>query len=259
MIDFDERVVPGSSSNFMYMEALSRYVFALKYTQKNFKVLDLGCGTGYGSACLAQESMFVLGIDINTEAIKYAKTHYIKKNLKFRKSNLFDIGALKGKYDLICLFEVIEHLKDPKKVLEIIKDLLKPKGILIISTPNIKFSSPDGIIGSSYHLTEYDLGAIKKLLQSEYKNVEIFGQVKTNNAIAAWKDFMESQTKRQTIVDKDKFGIRKLIPRNVKEQIWRIFGNFVGRKTQEYVDINDFPINLDSTKVAHYFIALCQK
>lgn len=259
MMDFDERVIPGSSSNFMYMEALSRYIFALKFAQKNINVLDLGCGTGYGSACLAQRSKYVLGIDINLDAIKYASSHYKRKNLEFKKCDIFETGIFKEKYDLICSFEVIEHLTDPKKYLKIIKNSLNPYGVVLISTPNIKFSSPEGIIDSSYHVREFNLSELKNLLLGEFKKVEIFGQIKSKKAVASWKDFMKSQITRQSIVDSDKFGIRKLIPRGAKEKIWKVLGNFNGRKTQEDVGIKDFPIKSKSARNAHYFIALCHK
>ena len=101
------------------------------------KILDIGCGGGLVSEGMAKLGAEVTGIDFIEENIQIAKEHahqnklrinYLVKNLEKEKLN--------SKYDVIIIFEVLEHLENWKSFLEKIKLHLKPKGVLIISTIN---------------------------------------------------------------------------------------------------------------------------
>ena len=101
------------------------------------KILDIGCGGGLVSEGMAKLGAEVTGIDFIEENIQIAKEHahqnklrinYLVKNLEKEKLN--------SKYDVIIIFEVLEHLESWKSFLEKIKLHLKPKGVLIISTIN---------------------------------------------------------------------------------------------------------------------------
>ena len=257
MMDFNERVIPGVSSNFMFKEALARYEFASKFISAKDNVLDFGCGTGYGSFYLTKLSAHVTGVDIDREALAFARKKYAKKGLNFKHGNVEN--KINEKYNAICSFEVVEHINSPKAYLENIYKSLLPGGYFILSTPNSKVSSPDGKLQSEYHTKEYDFNELSSMLNRRFKSVKIYGQTKSAKAKAAWKDFLVSQDKRQAIVTTDKLGIRKLIPKSVKEKAWKIIGNFAGRKPQEYLDTADFPVTLKNVKMADYFIAVCQK
>ena len=78
-----ERLVPGKVDLELETEHMNRYIFA-KSLVNDKNVLDAACGTGYGSAILAERAQKVFGIDISKEAILYAKSNYQMKNLKFK-------------------------------------------------------------------------------------------------------------------------------------------------------------------------------
>lgn len=258
-MDFNERVIPGISSNFMYREALARYEFGLKFLKPGMRVLDLGCGTGYGDKVLASKGLNVTGIDIDAEAISFARKNYKDENIEFKVGNILNLKDADKYFDAVISFEVIEHLKDPDKFLQNINQVLKPGGFFIMSTPNSEFTSPEGGVASPYHTKEFNQKELNKLLVNKFKKVEIFGQVKSKKALTAWEDFLNSQNARQSAVNTDVLGVRKLIPRSLKEALWRVFGNFFGRRTQDSLGTGDFPISVKSAKLAHYFIAVCQK
>ena len=104
---------------------------------KNLNILDLGCGGGLICEPLARLGAKVTGVDFVKENIQAAKVHAIENNLKitYLKQDLENLN-LKKKYDIIIIFEVIEHLKDVSEFIKKIKLHLKQNGNLLISTIN---------------------------------------------------------------------------------------------------------------------------
>ena len=104
---------------------------------KNLDVLDLGCGGGLISESLSRLNAKVTGVDFVKSNIEVAKQHSIKKKLKINYIQE-DIENLKlsKKFDLIIMFEILEHLNDWNSFLLKIKKNLKRNGIVVISTIN---------------------------------------------------------------------------------------------------------------------------
>ena len=87
---------------------VSRYEFALKYLNQNDKVIDIACGTGWGSKILSEKCHSIIGVDISNDAIKFAKQNYLTNNSKFILSDFFKF-SVKG--DVVVSFETLEHIK----------------------------------------------------------------------------------------------------------------------------------------------------
>lgn len=106
----------------------------------NIKILDLGCGGGLVSEPLARLGADVTGVDFVKENIFIAKKHSIDSKLKIKyfHKDIRNI-SLKEKYDVIIMFEILEHLEDWKKIVINILKYLKPKGKIIFSTINRTF------------------------------------------------------------------------------------------------------------------------
>lgn len=105
---------------------VKRYQFAASKIKPKSFVLDLACGCGYGSKLLHTEGFNVYGVDIDEEAIKYAKEHH--NGPHFVQGHAEDAY---GPFDVIVSFETLEHLKKP---LEALKNFEAP--ILWASVPN---------------------------------------------------------------------------------------------------------------------------
>jgi len=103
------------------------------------RLLELGCATGFMSQYFTQtKHCQVIGVDINLQAIKQARQHCYKTIC----GDLDDKSTWKkiksfAPYDIVFASAVIEHLKHSETTLQLIKQILKPKGILIITTPNV--------------------------------------------------------------------------------------------------------------------------
>lgn len=124
------------SKNFTYRTIIDQLN---KYLKKKNHVLDIGCGAGVLSLYLAHKGNTVDAIDISQKSIDTCKQSAEELNLEkkvfFKKMN-FPYESPSKKYDFILFIEVIEHLKDDNLALKNLFQLLKPKGLAIISTPS---------------------------------------------------------------------------------------------------------------------------
>ena len=104
---------------------------------KNLKILDVGCGGGIICEPLARLGAKVTGIDFAPNNIKVAKIHSKRNNLKINYIYKdIEKSKLDEKFDIILMFEVLEHLDNWKKTIKNIKKNLNKKGMIIISTIN---------------------------------------------------------------------------------------------------------------------------
>ena len=160
----------------IYYLALARYQLACQYAQSKV-ILDAGCGSGYGSEELARAgAKKVYGVDLAADSIDYCQTHHSHPNLIFKQGDLTELDFPDNFFDLICAFETIEHIKDYRKAIAEIYRVLKPGGILIISTPNKAIYSPDTKKPFyPFHYHEFYLEDLKKMLK-DFQIQKIWGQ-----------------------------------------------------------------------------------
>jgi SAM-dependent methyltransferase len=162
--------ITDEAEYYNHLMHIATYQFALKYV-KGKRVLDYGCGSGYGSYMLSDIAEYVSAVDISLEAVNFAKESYKVKNLSF--STLQELSD--EKYDVITSFQVIEHVPDNKEYIRKLKDLLNPEGYLLISTPDKtyrlfnKIQKPWNI----FHLKEYNVNDLNNLLKSYFARVEV--------------------------------------------------------------------------------------
>jgi 2-polyprenyl-3-methyl-5-hydroxy-6-metoxy-1,4-benzoquinol methylase len=103
------------------------------YLKEGMKVLDFGCGQGAFSQQLIDAGLTVDGCDIDTDQIK-ADVHK-KIKIDLNKSEIQ--GSIPDKYDMVIAVEILEHLNNPWKYLSDCLSVLKERGIIVLSTPNI--------------------------------------------------------------------------------------------------------------------------
>ena len=104
---------------------------------ENLEILDLGCGGGLVSESLSRLGANVTGIDFVKNNIEVAKLHAAKKKLKinYRNANIEKL-KINNKYDIIIMYEILEHLDAWQSLLTNITKNLKNNGVIIISTIN---------------------------------------------------------------------------------------------------------------------------
>jgi len=175
-----ECVVPNKTPYITFLEHINRYQFALKFV-KSKTVLDVACGTGYGSNYLTKEAKEVVGVDISNDAINYAKNNYIKPNLNFYNGDAINLPFLDESFDVIVSFETIEHIRKYDKFLNECWRVLRNGGLFICSTPNKKISSPHTKLPlNPFHVKEFYIDEFYELLDRYFVDTRLYGQQNTN-------------------------------------------------------------------------------
>jgi SAM-dependent methyltransferase len=172
-----ERVIPGKVDIDLWNEHISRYLFASRLCRFK-KVIDLGCGNGYGSAELAKKAESVVGVDISESAIVEAKELYQAANLQYQVGSLDQLPFADGSFNLGVCFEVIEHLDNFRALLAEAKRVLAPGGQLIISTPNIEFYAESRKLNgpNPFHEHEFSYQEFRAVLGEYFDHQTFFVQ-----------------------------------------------------------------------------------
>lgn len=156
-----ERFVPEKlkENDETYQEHIERYRFACHYV-KNLVVLDAACGVGFGARMMSEFAKQVYAVDISRESIEYAKEKYSNKNITFEQMDVVQIRYPDRFFDVVVSFETVEHVPEPEKFLSEIQRVLKPDGLLIISTPNRETTCRGEQVHTPSHIKEFTLGEI---------------------------------------------------------------------------------------------------
>jgi 2-polyprenyl-3-methyl-5-hydroxy-6-metoxy-1,4-benzoquinol methylase/glycosyltransferase involved in cell wall biosynthesis len=170
-----ERYIPGTWSEIAAYEHVPRYAFAAALAAGR-RMLDFGCGSGYGAAMLAETASSVVGLDVSEAALSYARSHHRRDNLSFLHDFTLGASLPAGVFDVITCFEVIEHVDADTQPLLVtsLRRLLASGGKLIISTPNPKMTALYG--ANPYHLREMTRQEFRALLAAEFRHVKLFDQ-----------------------------------------------------------------------------------
>ena len=174
----ETRIIPEAVAPKFFAEHLKVYEF-LKGEAGGKKVLEVGCGDGYGAAYLADEAAEVTAVDYENDVILAAQAKYGRPNLKFLP---MEAGALRfedSSFDIVCSFQVIEHIPEAAipRYLSEIKRVLRPQGSFYLSTLNLEHAmkSPKTYEKNPAHCKEFVLSELKGLLLSEFASVGIYG------------------------------------------------------------------------------------
>lgn len=158
---------------------LWRYVRALDYISKDDKVVDLGCGIGFGCHILSHKAKSVIGIDYSDEAIEYANKHWKKNNNVdfYTSTNCIDTDA-----NAVTMFEVLEHIENPIELLKSIYEIDNLKKV-IVTVPHV--SRPI----DECHVKHYTEEILYNELQlAGFKNIKIEKLYNKNivNRVVIW-------------------------------------------------------------------------
>lgn len=152
------------------------YLYRAKWINKWIKsgsILDLGCNNGILSLRYAYNGWRTVGVDLSKKAIKFCNDFLARFEIddaEYIQSSIEDFTT-KERFDNIFLCEVIEHVADPIKVIEVAEKHLKPNGIIFVTTPD--YYGPYGINNEGdkdgEHLRIYKAKELKELFEQRGK------------------------------------------------------------------------------------------
>lgn len=169
---FTERLDPKvAPSGLTHAEHVARYRWAAQLAEGR-EILDAGCGVGFGAHILRDGgAVRVTGVDAFAAAIIEAREQ-ARDSVEFQIGDLRALPFEPGSFDYVVCFEAIEHVSDQEHVLAEIKRVLRPGGLLAMSTP-----VPGGItVHNPHHVAERTPEELEALLTAAFANVELHWQ-----------------------------------------------------------------------------------
>lgn len=192
------------------------YLKIIRKYKKNGKILDCGCATGCFLDVARKNGFDCYGIE--TSEIPFSVTEK-KYSGKIFKLNLEDLDFSKGFFDIVTMFDFIEHVKNPKEVLKKASYLLSNKGLLVLTTPDTRSLSMS-VLRKSHtnyileHLNLFNKANLPNFLKKfGFETIKMMPAKKILNLKYAEKVF---KTHKNFLLYPTKF-INNLLPRKIYE------------------------------------------
>jgi len=156
---------------------IARYKFACKWMRETDRVLEVGCGEGFGCNFFSRHVARVTGMDIDPETVARCAARYPRENLQFAVGDIITPKTPPDcRYDVVVSFEMIEHVgrDDGLRMVANCAAHLKKGGLFILSTPRTR---PDRSVSRQHHhVYEYDYDTLVRTLDPHFTRVMIFCQ-----------------------------------------------------------------------------------
>lgn len=167
-----ERFIPEEHDIVIALEHWHRYLHILDLV-KDKEVLDIACGTGYGTNLLAMNAKNITGIDISEKAILDSKKLYQQSNLNYLLGSIEKIPSKDKSLDIVVSFETIEHVSVELQFnfLKEVKRVLKDDGIFIVSTPEKYHYSDIRNYKNEFHVKEFYEDEFQSFLNDYFSNI----------------------------------------------------------------------------------------
>lgn len=168
---FPERFVPEAMHGLIEAEHLARYRWAAAWADSR-SVLDAGCGVGYGLQMMkGGGSSALTGVDISAEAVEASRAR-LGQSARIEQADIAALPFEDRSFDLVLCFETIEHVTDQDAALDELRRVLRPTGMLAISSPNRDVY----LQGNPHHTREYTPAELQDALGRRFGNVALAAQ-----------------------------------------------------------------------------------
>jgi hypothetical protein len=157
------------------IEHMHRYLLAREWCREK-DVLDIASGEGYGTAMLASVARSAMGIEVAHDAVEHAMSAYARDRLSYVVGDARELPVPDASCDVVVSFETIEHFTGQDRFLDEVRRVLRPEGLLIVSTPDRDNYSPAETPANPYHVQELTSIEFETLLRSRFSDVSMLLQ-----------------------------------------------------------------------------------
>ncbi|MCU1656305.1 MAG: SAM-dependent methyltransferase [Pseudonocardiales bacterium] len=129
-------------------------------------MLEVGCGEGYGTALLAAAAGQVVGVDYDALTVAHAQRSYPRA--AFVRANLAALPVRDSSVDVVATLQVIEHVWNHPQFVRECRRVLRPGGLLLVTTPNrLTFSPGLDAPVNPFHTHEFTTAELTELLAGD--------------------------------------------------------------------------------------------
>ena len=244
-----ERVSLERSDNFVYQRSRLAYVEAARLVSG--RVLEIGTGTGYGVDIIAPNAAEFVTLD----KYRSERVDSLPANVRFIEATVPPLPFEDESFDFVVSFQVIEHIKRDKRLVQEVMRVLRPGGKFIVSTPN----KPMSLTRNPWHVREYTAQELGQLL-SEFSSVEQLG-VAGNECV--WEYYRHNAESVRRIMRFDILRMQWWLPRWVLQIPYDIMNRINRRKLHsqnreltESIQMDDYRLQeVDSECFDLFYIA----
>lgn len=235
-----ERIDPRTVPPGIVAHHLAKYRLAASLLSAG-RILDVGCGVGYGTATLAASDREVIGVDVAPEALDVARTRYAGKGVSFQQMDGEDLHFPDGSFNGVICFEAIEHFHHPERHLSEVVRLLRPDGVYLMSTPQPGHDADPA--HNPHHHHEFSRQDLERLLRGAFDDVVLRGQHRRQSS------------SHRAAQRADVLGVRRL---SALRPLARLVSKALGTRATEDAVIEDFLIDEDGLKNGTEFVGVCR-
>lgn len=184
-----ERTVPGVPDETYWFQ---RHVVAYRFAATRVagrRVLDAGCGEGYGLALLrAAGATHVTGADLDAATVEHARATYGSGGVEVVRCELMALPLADGAVDVTVSFQVVEHVHDVPGYLASLRRVTRSGGLVLLATPNrLTFTPGSDVPVNPFHVREFTAGELREEVEAAGLEVEEVLGVHHGPRIRGWE------------------------------------------------------------------------
>ncbi len=238
-----------------WAEHRARYHWAAPFV-RDLDVLDVACGSGLGAPVLVDAgARRVLGLELSMEALQVASRVRSRRFLPSQADGT-RIPARDGTFPVITSFETVEHIPDDRAFVAELARVLRPDGVLLLSTPNAVHTKPvDGVPANPFHVREYEPEALEALLSTAFGDVQLLAQRPTarHRPCPYWESPEAQEPGLRSRLVAASWKLHGRLPAAVRDRSWSLLH---GRTY--FPGEHDFEFTAGGVRSGHVLVAQCR-
>jgi 2-polyprenyl-3-methyl-5-hydroxy-6-metoxy-1,4-benzoquinol methylase len=242
-----------ASDNPIHQRQLFAYERACDYVSGD--LLEIGCGVGRGVEVLLKKCKTYTALDKNEEVLVALRKQFPAHKFITASVPPFT-GAAAGGFDCLVTCQVIEHVEDDRLFVDEIYRVLKPGGVAVITTPNIKMT----LTRNPWHVREYTKEELLQLVRRKFRDAQLMGVYGDEKVNRYYEQNKESVRK---IMRFDIFNLQHKLPRTILQMPYEILNRINRNRLKEEnnglvmeISMKDFHLKEADDKCYDFFCVL---